>query len=627
MAKWFKPLTRKPKYREVLAFDIEGRGGNDGFVCGSIVGESLYNFFTDRDEMFTAMQYYGGKGAWLFALNLEYDLPILAGNDFWKLDLLFTANGLLWADYNGKYGKVKFLEASNLFPRLSVRTLGGMVDLPKIVIPQDLLTRLSTGTPWSNFNPEEQALIERYNARDAEVVYKAVEDLQTLILSLGGQLKPTLAGVAMDIYRRKYHKWPWLAMGENVNNLARPAFYGGRTEAFAVGTIPHCNMYDLTSLYPFSQKETVFPHPNHMKLRLTPPRAGDWLKWEGVAFVTVEIPNSYIPPLPARFGGRLFFPVGEVSALWTIFEIREAIAAGVRLKRVDWVLGSEVTFNPFVRFVDELFDLRQFYIFERDPRANLVKLILNSLYGRFGLNPAQPLYKMVPVLEETDFSDLAGFVTHEVNGSLVAYGPSKSKLYPSYVNVLFASQVTAYARACLNLELRTQDVNAVYCDTDSIITRGTIATADGLGEWREEMKDGTADLLGPKEYMLHNEVFGDKAVAKGVPEALALSYLQNGFARFSRALSVREAMQRHKSPAEWVEVCKSKQEVLPKRYPVGEYGANSFLYSLTLPYRFEDLPGLGWSPWSGKVDPVSQNPGLASPLSMQSPFPVDIEDY
>lgn len=626
MAKWFKPLTRKPKYREVLAFDIEGSGGQDGFVCGSIVGESLCNFFTDRDEMYSAMQYYGAKGAWLFALNLEYDLPILAGPDFWKLDLLFTQNGLLWADLDGKYGKAKFLEASNLFPRLSVRTMGGLVGVDKLTLPQELLTRLSLGTSWDKYTPEEQRLIERYNIRDSEIVYRAVDNLQKLVMDLGGQLKPTLAGVAMDIYRRKYHQWPWLALGEAANNIARPAFYGGRTESFAVGTVPNCNMYDITSLYPFSQKETVFPHPNHLKMVLTPPRAGDWLGWEGIAQVTVQVPDMYIPPLPARFEGRLFFPTGQMTALWTILEIREAIAAGVKLLGVDWVLGSPVTFNPFTRFVDELFDLRQFYIYEQDGRSNLVKLILNSLYGRFGLNPNQPLYKMVPIQADTDFSDLRGFVTHEINGSLVAYGPSKSKLYPSYVNVLFASQVTAYARSCLNLELRAQDVNAVYCDTDSIITRGEIATGEGLGAWRAEMVGGNADLLGPKEYILHNAAMGDKAVAKGVPEALALSYLQSGYARFSRALSVREAIARKRNPAEWVEVIKTKGAILPKRYPVQEYGPNSWLYSLTLPYRFEDLPGLGWSPWSGRVDPVARNPLLALPISLQSGFPLDSEE-
>ncbi len=566
MPDWFVPLSPKTHKRGIIGFDIEGCGGPGGFICGVISSDYTYNFFTDPREMFLTLLDYGINGFWLFAHNLEYDLPILAGPEFWEGSLLFSKSGLLWAHYKHKGRRARLLDSGNLFPRWSVATLGDMIGLPKLEPGDKINEGLAIGRPWEEWTLEDQKAIERYCARDAEIVQKAVVILQDLVLGFGGQLSPTIAGASMDIYRRGFHKWPWRSLKEHTNNLARSGFYGGRVENFAVGKIPGVNMYDVTSLYPYVQSEIKFPHPNRLKLEIRPSPAGTWWEWEGVAKVVIEMPDRFIPFLPYRHEGRLFFPHGRLEGVWTLLELREAIARGAKLKRVDWVLGNSTTFNPFTEFIERLFQARLGYLVSDDPRANLVKLILNSLYGRFGLNPEGGLFQLAPITPETDFKAIEGFFTQDIGEYTVAIGPAENIGYPAYINTLFAAQIASAARLVLLQALESQGDKAVYCDTDSIITRGKIETGEGLGSWRIEMDNGVADLLGPKEYLLIDRVLGEKAVVKGIPDRVAREYIKTGMARFARALTVREAVARGKDPSIWVEVYKSKSDIFPKRY-------------------------------------------------------------
>ena len=587
---WFKQLKRAPKRREVYAFDIEGSA--NGFICGCIVGSYRDSFYTSRFDMWGDLINIGLQGAWLFAHNLEYDLPVLAGPDLWNLEMTFTETTMLWANYRRGTRKAQFYDSRNLYQKMSVATMGEMIGRGKMSIGLDLLKQLSSGKRWLDFDLFEQEKIRRYCARDAEIVFRAVEDLQDLLLSLGGQLRPTISGCAMDLYRRKFHKYPWLSLLENTNKLAREAFYGGRVEGFRVGVVPGVNMYDVTSLYPSVMAETRFPLPNKTKYITSPHLIRNLDEWEGIAHATVDIPDEFIPTLPTRINKRLFFPIGKVKSTWTLEELRGFARRGGTIDRIHWILGSDTTFRPFEKYVEELYNERALHLIDSDPRANLVKMLLKSLYGRWGLNTEKGLYKLIKLDEDAEMEDYPGYTTKEMDGFLVAHGPIENMRYPPYVNLLFASQIASAARNRLHDELIQHGEDAIYCDTDSIITTRTIETGNGLGDWRVQMTEGTADLIAPKEYTLHNKIMGIKYVCKGVPEAQREEYIRSGVARFARAVSIREALATNKDPASWVETIRTRQPIVPKRYLVSPTMTNEGEYYLTLPHQATDLPGL-----------------------------------
>ena len=596
---WFRPLTSKAKRREILAFDVEGVGGPEGFVCGSIVGDSLYSFYTDRESFWESLRQRGSHGAWLVAHNLEYDLPIAAGKDLWNGELTFTDRGLLKADFRVRDRKARFIDSHNLFPRWSVDDLGRFTGLPKLDEGADLISLISRGARWADLDSDQREKLRSYNLRDSEIVHRAVTELQEFLLSLGAKLQMTIAACAMDLFRRQHLNSTWKRMGPETAKLARPAFYGGRVENFMMGTVDNASLYDINSLYPHVQAQANYPHPNRLELATE----GElWTlidRWEGVAHVTIEVPPSYVPPLPWRAADKLFFPTGTLAGTWTLVELRAALKRSARLQSIEWVLGSPVTFSPFEQYVETLYEERKLAAADGAGRELLAKLLLNSLYGRFGLDPTRGLHHVIPLQGEPNFKELQGYTSHEMNGELIAYGPIKDLPTPPYANVLIAAQVTAEARLELLRELERQDTDLIYCDTDSVLTRGELPQGEGLGEWKQQMENGSADMLGPKEYILHNHFFNDRYVVKGVPERVARQYIKDGTARFRRAVRVREALRTRQDPSIWIEQIQTHRPTLPKRLPALADWHQEGDFVLTLPWNADQL--LEWSKYPGDL--------------------------
>ena len=590
MPGWFKPLRGKIHTQNILAFDIEGTGEAGGFVCGAIAGDALSAFYTSRSAMHADLVAYGRDGFWIWSHNLQYDLPILEGEDFPLADMLFTRYNLISAVYRGGARPAHFYDSTNLFPRHTVRMLGEMVGAPKGQLPEHIFSKLTRGVPWEHFTQFDQEQIRSYCSRDAWIVHRSVDMLQELVNSLGGELRATIAGTAMDLYRRAFHKWPWPVVDEQVNELVRPAYYGGRVENYAIGQVEHVNAYDITSLYPSAQNTARFPHPGHLEILQSPNAGRSPWTGEGVARVDLSVPEEFVPALPYRCTGRLFFPTGPMTGQWTLEELRQAQEQGVTVSKIHWVLRSAVTYNPFTQFVETLFELRLRYLQNGERQANLVKLLLNSLYGRWGLNPSYGLQQIRRIEPGTDLSTLQGYQTQAYGDHLIAFGSLPALRYPDYINVLFAAQITSAARIRLLAELRHQDEQLVYCDTDSILTRGQIQTGAGLGDWRMTMQDGSADMVGLKEYTLRNAIMGTRYVAKGVPAALQEEYLRSGTVRFFHALGVREALREKRRPATWVETIKGPNQCFPKRYPLAGWQQPELPYRPTRPYRASELP-------------------------------------
>lgn len=588
-ARWFRPLSSKPKTRTIIGFDIEGIGGPGGFVCGSIAAPFSDHFYTDRKAMWTDLMKWGAIGALIFAHNLEYDLPIVAGDDLWEGNLIFKKSGILWADYYHWEHRVRFMDSTNLFPHWSLKKVAKELGLPYKLDVGDLIIQLGNGAGWTDFTKDEQELIEEYCTRDAKIVQQAVSIVQEEALSLGGMLRPTLAGISMDIYRRTYHKWPWKVLPEKVNTYLRPSFYGGRVENFVFGKVENANLYDINSLYPFILRTSRFPHPSHIRMVEDEVALRYLDKWEGIAYAEVEVSNVHVPPLPFRIERKLFFPTGRYTSQWTISELRYALSNGAKLINLHWLVGTDTLFNPFEDFIDDLYSARKVYIKQGNDRHILLKLVMNSLYGRFGLNPDKGLFQMAPIPPDADWSDYEGWSTEEINGRVIGLGPFDFNSYPAYANVMFAAQVSACARIKLHNSLVHSGKDILYCDTDSILVLGNMETGEDLGQWKCQMEQGKADLLGPKEYILYYSSEHPKYKAKGVPHRFQPEYITTGVTRFKRAVKVRESIRRGLNPSEWVQIIKQHHPTLPKRRPLRPPQKWTQAYCQTEPWSLPDL--------------------------------------
>lgn len=229
--------------------------------------------------------------------------------------------------------------------------------------------------------------------------------------------------------------------------LANEAYYGGRFEITCVGPIPGpVYEYDINSAYPHAMA-SVLPCLRH----------GSWVKVAGrpgpghlgfgqVSFDHPEGVNLCNLPIRTKEGG-LTFPRRASGVYWSI-ELNAAERAGTVIQSTGtWYIyrqGKTCTCTPF-SFVRDLYAERK--RIGKNGRGRILKLALNSLYGKM----------------------------------------AQSIGMPAYSNPIYASLITANTRAMIIDAYRSDPGSVVAIATDAVYTRAPLALECGeeLGQWEE----------------------------------------------------------------------------------------------------------------------------------------------
>ncbi|KAL0151605.1 hypothetical protein M9458_053088 [Cirrhinus mrigala] len=351
----------------------------------------------------------------------------------------------------------------------------------------------------------------------------------------------------------------------------RDALFGGRTNAFklyhkaAEGEV--IRYVDFTSLYPFCQATKCFPigHPQIIFKDF-----GNLENYYGLIKATVLPPRKLLhPTLPVRLSGKLIFPLCRscaeqqnqmlpcmhtdeeraIHGCWVSIELLKAIEKGYVVVRVDEVWHfpqrSETLFcdyvKTFLQFKQESSGFpkdvvtdgdKESYVrdyFEREgiklnldkielnpARRSIMKLILNSLWGRFCLREGLPTTEIVKDPEQ--FARHIFGTEHEIRYfsfvsdavAIVQWSYANGKAPPTRdVNVFLGAFTTAHARLELYDVMERLGDRLLYCDTDSLI----YTAKDGeyepplgpyLGDLTDEVGPGDHITLfssaGPKSY-------------------------------------------------------------------------------------------------------------------------------
>lgn len=362
------------------------------------------------------------------------------------------------------------------------------------------------------------------------------------------------------------------------------AFYGGRVETFKMCVDDgkrKMRYVDFTSLYPFINATKKYPvgHPEilmsdfgdldsvcdrffgFIKCRILPPR------------------KLYIPVLPGRFGKdvKLLFPLCRTCAsqrkprktcrhsddkralhqTWFTEEVKKAVEMGYKILEVDSVYHFKETstdlFSDYIRlfykmklissgkppgcetrealqkYIDDVAEREKISLkhedFENNPSMRQIsKLLINSLWGRFGLRRILPFHKFVSDIENiVDMLKDPGIEVSAINAvhEDLAFVIGKKNGNECVdinndANIYIAAATTAYARLELYEKMQILKDRVVYCDTDSIVyidkEGDNLACGPFLGELTNELRLG--DLIirfvsgGPKNYA-YQTILGD----------------------------------------------------------------------------------------------------------------------
>lgn len=212
-----------------------------------------------------------------------------------------------------------------------------------------------------------------YNEQDCLILYEAIQRFEDFIWGLGGQLQMTIASNAMHLWRRVYLTDD-IETRADVNEWARMAYTSSRVEPFQT----ECDSamgFDINSSFPFAMTS---PCPGAMKrMHKGLPKGKDAIY---IADVEVSIPDMYLPPLPYRSKGRVFFPTGTWRSWFSNIDLELLEQRGGRILKV----YQSIEFEPQTDLRDYALDIyaRRKAASDEFDRLTL-KLLMNSLYGKF----------------------------------------------------------------------------------------------------------------------------------------------------------------------------------------------------------------------------------------------------
>jgi len=337
----------------------------------------------------------------------------------------------------------------------------------------------------------------------------------------------TIAGTAQKELR-KYH--PQFNQTEDHDAKFRPFYFGGRVECFESGVIKgDWKIYDVNSMYPFVMRNCHHPLGGSYVTPHAPSLDKDgWISgFPGhMYFIVVSgINRGALPQRVKDNNGGLSFTVPSGTFHTTSHELRLALSLGlfdVHAIIECWIPRQTQSFTQFVDyFVAEKIAAKK----SGDKISETFsKLILNSAYGRFGINPFDFYdYQIQHDGEETPI----GFSPYEKNPDYTLW--RKQVNYPKetepenpargFEDVAIAASITSAARAVLMLAI-VQANRPVYCDTDSLICQGMgssckLSSTD-LGAWKFEGKGNSIAIAGKKLYALFDGTTEVKSASKGV---------------------------------------------------------------------------------------------------------------
>jgi len=230
---------------------------------------------------------------------------------------------------------------------------------------------------------------------------------------------------------------------------------------------------------------------------------------------------------PIKLQGRLICPGGTFSGLFFSEELRFAINNGYTLLEINMAWGFKRGIHCFKELIEQLNNMKIEAQLNKQPTIrNMAKLLMNSMYGRFGMHPSltethiwtqeeiESLQKVWELTNQIDYGELK-LVTITLNKERVLEKMGKKVLSEfleklrNNTNVAIAGAVTAYSRMIINgfkLEALKLGRKLYYSDTDTLVLNGPLPSeycdSATLGKLKLEHTIKEGIFVMPKVYYL-----------------------------------------------------------------------------------------------------------------------------
>lgn len=353
----------------------------------------------------------------------------------------------------------------------------------------------------------------------------------------------TMAGRTFSQLKERFDIKP-PKTNEHYDAKFREFYYGGRVQFFELGPVRgRFNIYDINSAYPFAMVHRHVFGSSFISASAIPTNP----KILGPCFVKFVGRSNGGLPSRGSDGSLSFLPAQGTFSV-TGWELIQALETkSVKIDKV-LVCHRPMELRDFSEYVNHFYKLKRNA--EKGSSEELfAKLMLNSCYGRFALNPREfrdvtmtaygdepdenYAYKKENPEPKFDGKNKESLVEYdewqagvpwqlandfEDTGISIWEKPAKLNSN-AFFNVATAASITGFVRAYLGRALAMVK-RPVYCDTDSIICEesGPLRIGEDLGHWKHEgkiMRDSLF-IAGKKLYAARLESGKWKYASKGV---------------------------------------------------------------------------------------------------------------
>lgn len=568
-------ITSKQRTRQIEVYDFEWVPGSLQMrLCGRYDGAN-YRYYLTVDDFLNDVLTFSNRGKWFFAhagglADVQFVFEKLAARKDYVIEASFSGSSAIIVKVKRDKHVWTFCDSYWIF-RDSLKSIGDAIDLPKLGPANEINMTSDDMKDWyANVSLDE---LIPYNKRDCEILFNALSSFQQLLLDEGGVMQKTIASCGMMLFRRRFLKTE-IRTNNGVNEIARTAYHASRVEPLALNCV-NANYYDVNSSFPSSMCK---PMPANLIASHTslPERLLQKKDRSYLVRAKVTIPDTYLPPIPYRRGGRLFFPTGTWTSWFIDVDFELLMQEGGIVHKVYESFEFD-TFDDMADYSMTVYDKRKNA--KTKFEKILYKYLLNCLYGKMAERPEKQRLWVNPTSEILKSLRPENMISAQAGGIFL----EDIVLPLEHVHVPISVRITAFSRKLLYDFMSDSFNGCYYCDTDGFATDDDFATSNELGGLKLEKRIVHGEFYAPKVYSLTIEkddgredtIVHAKGFSLGKDKALAQerfkALIEHREIEVERMSRLRENLKKGLAPKEKVISKAFSDKIVPKRffYPDG----------------------------------------------------------